>query len=424
MKNFSLFLLFSGIVALIPATGISQETGDAPKLLTTPSPSHTTLSVLASKHLPPQLPRLQFLGMYQPNGVFTSSSVMPSRFLGGNGGSVRHKGSERFVEVPPFINLDSKEEVVANFKPPNRAVLPAKGHSLLGTFRDRVVLLAYGRQNLFRAPTHIVADSRQRIIISDPDLKAVHVLDATGKSAFRIAGGPQHRVLSPDAIAVDSQDNIYVADGSTGIVQVFDPGGQFLRTIGFVKGERRFETPTAIAVGQKTGLLYILDAPAGELVVCNLAGDVMRRISSRSKTGVGFNYPTEIASAGDQVFVLDDFGARVQVFDADFNLLHTFRVKIHDGSPKVNEVGLSVDSSGRIYLSNLFPDQIAVYDENGRLVGLFGHSGVKAEEFRMPSGIWIDPAGRIYITDTDNSRVQVFRKVESVSQIASADASR
>ena len=110
-----------------------------------------------------------------------------------------------------------------------------------------------------------------------------------------------------------------------------------------------------------------------------------------------------------------DFGARVQVLDTSFNRLASFQVKIHDRPPAIHEIGLSIDAEGRIYLSDLFPNQIAVYTQEGKLAGLFGHAGTQIEEFKVPSGLWIDPEDHIYVADTDNSRVQVFQPV-TVSQ--------
>ncbi|HEY3297382.1 MAG TPA: NHL repeat-containing protein, partial [Armatimonadota bacterium] len=134
-------------------------------------------------------------------------------------------------------------------------------------------------------------------------------------------------------------------------------------------------------------------------------------VGRRSKRNVEFNYPSEIAVTGDRIVVLDDFGARVQVFDTSFTCLSSFRVKIHEGPPVLHEIGLSIDAAGRTYLSDLFPNQIAVYTREGKLAGLFGHAGTQIQEFKVPSGLWIDSEDHIYVADTDNSRVQVFQSV-------------
>jgi sugar lactone lactonase YvrE len=111
--------------------------------------------------------------------------------------------------------------------------------------------------------------------------------------------------------------------------------------------------------------------------------------------------------------VLDDFGARVLVFNPSFEFVSSFQVAIHQGPPRLHEVGLSMDAFGRIYLSNVVPDRVTVYSPAGKVLGVFGHTGYRAEEFKTPSGLWVDTEDRVYVADTDNSRVQVFQTISA-----------
>ncbi len=413
MQRFSVSLFLAGLLILICPHASGQEITAARNL------NSTALQPIESASAPSSTRplNLKFVGLYQPDGLFASpnAAVLKNHDPRGDSASIR---ARKLNEVPRFINLDPKENVVSNVRPPYRATAPVKSHSLLASFRDRLILMAYGRQTLLRAPTHVVVDSRQRLIVSDPDLQSVHVIDSTGKNAFRIAGGLNHRFSSPGGIAVDADDNIYVVDINDGMVQVFDPNGTFIRAIGMYRGERRFDRPTAIAINHKQNLLYVLDGPGNELVVLDTDGNFVERVGRRSKRKVEFNYPSEIAVVGDRVVVLDDFGARVQVLDTSFNRLSSFQVKVHDRPPVLHEIGLSIDAEGRVYLSDLFPNQIAVYNQQGKLERLFGHAGTQVQEFRVPSGLWIDPEDHIYVADTDNSRVQVFQPIASDKELA------
>jgi len=408
MIRFRIFIAFCLFLVLTSGRGFTQDT-ENPTKLSVETPTADTGNATSSPRENSRAVQLQFVGIFQPDGLFVLGNGRRTVKFD-PGGSERVRNSALRSQVPGFVNLEGNEKVISNFKPPYHASRPVKGHSLLANLRDRIVVLAYGRQNVLIAPTHIATDSKQRLIITDPDLAAVHVLDAAGKTAFRIQGGPSRRFQSPEGVAVDAGDNIYVADGRVGTVEVFDPEGHFLRTIGTFRGERMFERPTGIAINKDAGLLYVLDSPANELVVFDLKGNLLQRVGSRSK--VALDYPTEIAVAGDRVVILDDFGARVQVLDARCNLTSAFRVKVHQGAPKVAEIGLAVDHAGRIYLSNLFPDSVAAFDQSGKLIGMYGHSGTQVREFRLPGGMWVDATDRIYIADTDNSRVQVFQSSE------------
>jgi DNA-binding beta-propeller fold protein YncE len=344
--------------------------------------------------------RPTLIGVYGPDGVFRKTS-----------GPIRVIASEqprlRPAEVPPWIDLGSVERVVEDYEPPAHATKAARGQSLLGTLRDRAAALAYGREAVLLAPTHITTDSRQRLIISDPEIPAVHVLDAAGKNSFRIVGGAQHRLREPNGVAVDAAGNIYVADRKRGMILVYDPDGNFLRYIGNFRGESLFAAPTGIAIDRNAGHIYALDSPMNELVVLDLEGNILTRVGNGRGTSIRFVQPTEIALGNDELAVLDGPGMRIQVFDLKCNLLRSFSIANPVGVPVLREIGLSVDRSSNIYVSNLNGSQVSIYDRDGHPIGGGIGSPFERAGFNGPGGTWID-SDRIYIADTRNSRVQVF----------------
>ena len=54
-------------------------------------------------------------------------------------------------------------------------------------------------------------------------------------------------------------------------------------------------------------------------------------------------------------------------------------------------------------------DNVQIFDRSGRLLLIFGRSGTRDGEFVMPSGIASGPDDTIYIVDSVNRRIQVFR---------------
>ena len=340
------------------------------------------------------------IGVYGPDGIFRKTS-----------GPIRVIASEqpglRPAEVPPWINLGSIERVIEDYEPPAHARNVAKGESVLGILRDRAAALAYGRERVLLAPTHITTDSRGRLIISDPEIPAVHVLDTAGKNSFRIVGGRQHRLREPNGVAVDAAGNIYVADRKRGMILVYDSDGDFLRYIGNFGGESMFAAPTGIALDRNAGHLFVLDSPMNELIVLDLEGNILKRLGNGRTASIGFVQPTEIALGNDELVVLDGPGRRIQVFDLKCNWLRSFSIANPVGVPVLREMGLSVDRSSNIYVSNLNGSQISIYDRDGHLIG--GGVGGRFETagFNGPGGTWID-SDHMYIADTRNSRVQVF----------------
>jgi DNA-binding beta-propeller fold protein YncE len=52
---------------------------------------------------------------------------------------------------------------------------------------------------------------------------------------------------------------------------------------------------------------------------------------------------------------------------------------------------------------------VQVFDREGRLLYYFGKRGTEAGDFQLPAGLFIDSNDRIYVVDSYNHRIQVFR---------------
>jgi hypothetical protein len=50
-----------------------------------------------------------------------------------------------------------------------------------------------------------------------------------------------------------------------------------------------------------------------------------------------------------------------------------------------------------------------VFNRKGQLLYYFGNSGSGAGQFQLPTGLFIDRGDRIYVADSYNHRVQVYR---------------
>jgi DNA-binding beta-propeller fold protein YncE len=114
------------------------------------------------------------------------------------------------------------------------------------------------------------------------------------------------------------------------------------------------------------GNVWAVDAPAHVIVKMNPSGKVLMTLGTRGKPGMtehNFYMPTDIAFAPNgELIVSDGYGnARVMRFSSD-----------------------------------------------GRLLGQFGRRGNGPGEFQLPHNVVVDRSGRIYVSDRDNQRVEVF----------------
>jgi len=381
----------------------------------------------------PAAGRIEYLGVYSPDGKYRTTERTDRYDLRGWASSSNFSpGWSRPSEVPASINLHPRERVEENYEPPARATKPAKGESVLASLRDSIVTFVYGRERVLLAPHHVTVDSRGRILVVDPDLRAVHVL--SDGDSFRIAGGPQRRLRLPNGIAVDAADNIYVADSERALVLVYAPDGKFLRYIG-KRGddETLFHYPTAIAIDRNRGRLFVLDSPRHLLFVLDLEGNVLQRVGrlahaigrlSGDAIPLDLDYPTEIAIGNNELVVVDSGNSRVRVMDLQYQPVAQFSIPASPGPPIINEVGLSVDLSGNVYVSTIRESRIRIYHRDGSLLRSFGHGGAQIGEFNSPTGLWIDGTNRLYVADTNNSRVQVFQLGHDAERKTEPEATR
>jgi hypothetical protein len=70
--------------------------------------------------------------------------------------------------------------------------------------------------------------------------------------------------------------------------------------------------------------------------------------------------------------------------------------------------GVTVDSSGNIYVADNVNHRIQKFDSSGVYVSQFGSSGTGNGEFNTPRGVMLDSSDNIHVADSLNHRIQKF----------------
>lgn len=186
-------------------------------------------------------------------GVFASDArYHPAASVGGFLASRRTQDdfAKRHV-VPPGLRssgIRARDDIA----PPAHVVATVQPHSLLAGALNSLVGAVYGPPQVLQSIYQITTDSSGRLVLSDPALQAIHVLDPKGRRSFSLLGGPGRYLHQPAGVAIDGDDNIYVADSERGMVLVYDQEGRFLRYIGNFHGENWYQYPTGIVI-DRTG---------------------------------------------------------------------------------------------------------------------------------------------------------------------------
>jgi DNA-binding beta-propeller fold protein YncE len=72
---------------------------------------------------------------------------------------------------------------------------------------------------------------------------------------------------------------------------------------------------------------------------------------------------------------------------------------------------VAVDGFGHVYVADALYDNLQIFDGKGRFLLDVGRAGPGPGEFWMPAGVAIGRNDEIYVADSYNGRVQVFRYV-------------
>jgi DNA-binding beta-propeller fold protein YncE len=284
--------------------------------------------------------------------------------------------------------------------------VPADG-GVRKSFGARLAAVFTGRERppAIQEPIGLYADTDGWLLVADPGLQVVHVFNlkrATYAQAFELPGG---RLASPVGVALDPERGwIFVADSIENQIFVFDTGGHYVGRFGV--GLLRV---SGLAWDRERHRLLAADTGHHRVVVYDADGKQAAVFGERGDGAGQFNFPTHVALAPDgTIYVSDALNFRVQAFDPDFKPLrqvgHLGEVVGSFSKPK----GVAVDSGGRLYVVDGIYDVVQLFDPEGRLLMFFGGSGSQAGQFWLPAGIAV--AGPdIFVADTRNRRVQVFR---------------
>ena len=184
----------------------------------------------------------------------------------------------------------------------------------------------------------------------------------------------------------------------------------------------------AVGVGvDSKGFVYLAHRGDHPLLCLNSDGTLAREVGEgvmRASVAYDLRGPVPVAIAEshwlhglhidpwDNVWVTDVGRHLVMKFDPHGNLLLTLG---SDGEPgcdarRFNQpTHVVVTPSGEFFITDGYGNsRIVKFDAQARFVREWGRPGIQAGEFHTPHAITLATDGRLYMTDRENDRIQVF----------------
>jgi sugar lactone lactonase YvrE len=249
-----------------------------------------------------------------------------------------------------------------------------------------------------------------RSIVSDEDLGR----DTTFSQALVnfLAGEkpPPNRIVEPMGLAVsDDGQRLYVSDYAQLEVFIFDFGSKMFTTIG---AEEKLARPFGIALDGHEQL-YVVEQEKKGVSVFSPQGKRLRFITHPS-----LERPAGIAIDRDRgrIYLADTGHTKsiehsVKIFNMNGDLLGTIGEGKGEGPGQfLFPTYLALDPKGNLYVTDTLNSRVQMFDPDGVYVRSFGQRGNAWGMFDKPKGVGLDGYGNVYVADSGWSNVQIFNQ--------------
>ncbi len=247
-----------------------------------------------------------------------------------------------------------------------------------------------------------------RSIVSDQDLGR----DTTfSQRLLNFLGGEKpapNQIVEPMGLAIsDDGQRLYVSDFAQLAVFVFDFSRKTFARIG---SDRQLARPVGLALDAEEQL-YVVEQELKGITVFDRQGQKLRFITHPS-----VERPAGIAIDRERgrIYLADTGHTRsaahtIKVFAMSGELVGTI------GKGKGDEPGqfmfptyLAVGGGGNLYVTDTLNSRVQVFDPDGNYVKTFGQRGNSWGMFDKPKGVALDGFGNVYVVDSGWSNVQIF----------------
>jgi DNA-binding beta-propeller fold protein YncE len=209
-------------------------------------------------------------------------------------------------------------------------------------------------------------------------------------------------VEQPVGVAVTPQgDRIYVVEsGGERQVKTYDRDGNLLFAFAPPETKPLERTPVYIAVDPEGKVALVSDRRRHTIDIYNAEGDYHGHVPA--PTADGFWAPLGVTFIGETLYVTDVTKGkhRIMILTSMGEQLMAFGAEGKDPGQFWFPNDVVADSKGRLYVSDSNNGRLQVFDANGRLLYGIG-------DLNLPRGMMID-ADRLYVVDAVAQAVRVY----------------
>ncbi len=266
----------------------------------------------------------------------------------------------------------------------------------------------YGRgEGQWMLPIAMSVDSQQRVYVTDEHLHRVTVFDLDGNlvAQWGEKGSNAGQLNAPAGIAISGEDSVYVVEQGNNRVQRFTTTGESLGVWGEAGSEPgQFNMPWGIGISNH-GDVYVADWRNDRVQRFTSDGQFVMSYGSAGAGEGQLSRPSGVCVDSDgYVYVADWGNERVQLFDADGNFVQTLRGQATLSKWAQDFMSVNPDESNTREMSNLVPE-LPPHLDTPYLV-----SSQIEPYFWGPVSVRLDGEERLYVTESNRHRVQIYQR--------------
>ncbi len=207
----------------------------------------------------------------------------------------------------------------------------------------------------------------------------------------------------PAALVGDEAGRLYVSDTSRQAVFVFDEKAGELLLWDVAEGATRFVSPSGLAVAP--GRLFVADAELGAVFVLDRNGLPLRTLGRGQ-----LQRPTGVARDPQrgQLYVADTYAHDIKVFSDEGKLLRVIGRR-GEGAGEFNFPTHLAWSQDELYVTDTLNSRVQVFTADGQLrTRQLGQRGLLLGNLVRPKGVGVDGEGNVYVIESYYDSLLVF----------------
>ncbi len=248
---------------------------------------------------------------------------------------------------------------------------------------------------------------RIRFVNSISRPEDLNITEGIFKRFLRFLKGSEERsIVTPYGIATDTDGRLFVVDTFNRNVHVFDSRNGDYHT--FPRKGTSFMSPIGVAI-DKEGNIFVTDSKEAVVKVFKKHGkkyirEIGRGILNRP-TGIAVNEKT------GELLVVNTLSSEIIRYDLD-----SYRFKGIIGRNGIDTgmfhypTNIFVSKDGYIFVSDSLNSRIQIFTPEWKFLNAFGKPGDSPGYFARPRGVAVDSDGNIYVVDALFDNVQIFDK--------------